>query len=131
MPTVRVLLQRVGDQTAVIGTRGQQVRDAVVVIVIVALVSLAVLVGIQLRAVDNSRTVVPRVLVSIAIAGEERLLLAHTSIHSTEVLKIIRTQQCADVSDEATQYLSLLVSQGSPIKSLSISVLKRQNYWML
>lgn len=83
MPTVRVLLQRVGDQTAVIGTGGQQVRDAVVVIVIVALVSLAVFVSVQLGAVDNGRTVVPRVLVSVAIAGQERLLLAHTSVHST------------------------------------------------
>lgn len=83
MPTVSVLLQRVGDQTAVIRTRRQQVRNAVIVIVIVTLISLAVLVSIQLGAVDNSRTVVPRVLVSIAITGQERLLLAHTSVHST------------------------------------------------
>lgn len=83
MATVSVLLQRVGDQTAVIGARGQQVRDAVVVIVIVTLVSLAVLVSVQLGAVDNGWTVVPRVLVSIAVTGQERLLLAHTSVHST------------------------------------------------
>lgn len=85
MPTVRVLLQGVGDQTAVIRTRGQQVWDAVVVIVIVTLVSLAILVSVQLGAVDNGRTVVPRVLVSVAIAGQETLLPACTSVHSTPV----------------------------------------------
>lgn len=70
--TVRVLLQRVGDQTAVIRTWWQQVRDAVIIIVFITLVSFTVLVGVQLGAVDNSRAVVSRVLVTIAVTGQER-----------------------------------------------------------
>lgn len=76
-PTVRVLLQGVGDQTAVIRTRGQQVWDAVIIVVIITLVSLAVLVGVQLGAVDDGWAVVPRVLVTVTVTARERLLLAH------------------------------------------------------
>lgn len=79
LPTVRVLLQRVGDQTAVIRTGGQQVRNAVVIVVIVTLVPLAVLVRVQLGAVDDGRTVVPRVLVPVTVTGQERLLLTNTA----------------------------------------------------
>lgn len=70
--TVGVLLQRVGDQTAVIRTWWQQVRDAVIIIVFITLVSFTVLVGVQLGAVDNSWAVVSRVLVTIAVTGQER-----------------------------------------------------------
>lgn len=76
LPTIRVLLQRVGDQTAVIRTGWQKVWDAVVVIIIITLVSLAVLVGVQLGAVDDGWTVVPRVLVTVTVTGRETLLLA-------------------------------------------------------
>lgn len=69
--TIRILLQRVGDQTAVIRTRWQQVWDPIVVIVVITLVSLSIFVSIQLRAVDDSWAVVPRVLVTIAITGQE------------------------------------------------------------
>lgn len=58
-PTIGVLLQRVWDQTAVIRTRRQQVRDAVVVIIIIALITFAVLISVQLRTIDHSWTVVP------------------------------------------------------------------------
>jgi len=70
LPTVRILLQRVGDQTAVVRTRWQQVWNTIIIIIIIALVSLSIFVGVQLRAVDDSWAVVPRVLVTIAITGE-------------------------------------------------------------
>lgn len=76
LPTIRVLLQRVGDQAAVIRTGWQKVWDAVVVIIFITLVSLAVLVGVQLGAVDDGWTVVPRVLVTVTVTGRETLLLA-------------------------------------------------------
>lgn len=75
--TIRVFLQRVRDQPAVIRTRRQQVRDAVVIVIIVTLISHSVLVGVQLGAVDDGWTVVPGVLVAVAIAGEERAIVAH------------------------------------------------------
>lgn len=75
--TIRVLLQRVGDQTAVIRTRWQQVWDAIIVIVIITLVSLAVLVSVQLGAVDDCWAVVSRVLVTISITGQERFWSLH------------------------------------------------------
>lgn len=67
-PTVGVLLQRVRDQAAVIRAGRQQVRDTVVIVIVVTLVPLSVLVGVQLGAVDDCRTVVPRVLVAVTIA---------------------------------------------------------------
>lgn len=69
--TIQVLLQGVGDQTAVVGTRRQQVWDAVVIIIVVALVSLSVLVGVQLGAVDDGWAVVPGVLVAVTITGDD------------------------------------------------------------
>lgn len=67
LATIQVLLQRVGDQPAVVRARWQQVWDAVVVVVIVALVSLSVFVSVQLGAVDDSWAVVPGILVTVAI----------------------------------------------------------------
>lgn len=78
--TIRILLQRVGDQTAVIRTRWQQVWDPIVVIVVITLVSLSIFVSIQLRAVDDSWAVVPRVLVTIAIAGQETDVIAGANL---------------------------------------------------
>lgn len=69
--TIQVLLQRVGHQTAVVGTRRQQVRDPIIIIVVITLVPLSVFVCVQLRTVDDGRAVVPGVLVSVAITGDE------------------------------------------------------------
>ena len=68
--TIQVLLQGVGDEPAVVGAGGQEVRDPVCVVVVVTLVPLSVLVRVQLGAVDHRRTVVPRVLVTVAVAME-------------------------------------------------------------
>lgn len=57
-PTIGVFLQRVGDQTAVIRTRRQQIRYAIVVVVIVTLVAFSILVSVQLGTIDHSWTVV-------------------------------------------------------------------------
>lgn len=59
MPTIGVLLQRVGDQTAVIRTRRQQIWDAIVVVVIVTLITFSILISVQLGTIYHSWTVVP------------------------------------------------------------------------
>lgn len=58
-PTIGVLLQGVGDQTAVIRTRRQQIRYAIIVVVIVALVTFSIFVSVQLGTIYDSWTVVP------------------------------------------------------------------------
>lgn len=65
--TIGVLLQRVGDQTAVIRARRQQIRDAIVVVVIIALVAFSIFISVQLGTIYHSWAVVPRVLVTITI----------------------------------------------------------------
>lgn len=79
--TIQVLLQGVRDQTAVVRTRGQQVWDAVIVVIIVTLVSLPVLVGVQLGAVDDSRAVVPGVLVAVAVTGDDFIDFNSETLH--------------------------------------------------
>lgn len=66
--TVVVSLVRVWNQPAVVWSWRQNVGDAVVVIVVIALVPQAVFVGVLLRAVDHQRAVVLGVLVTVAIA---------------------------------------------------------------
>lgn len=70
LSTIQVLLQWVGDQTAVVRTRRKQVWDTIVIIVIITLVSLSILVSVQLRAVDDGWAVVPGVLVAVAITED-------------------------------------------------------------
>lgn len=66
--TVVVSLLRVRNQPAVVWSWRQNVRDAVIVIVVIALVTQAVFVGVLLRAVDHQWAVVLGILVTIAIA---------------------------------------------------------------
>lgn len=58
-PTIGVLLQRVGDQTAVIWTRGQQIGYAIIVVVIIALVAFSIFISVQLGTIYHRWTVVP------------------------------------------------------------------------
>lgn len=66
--TIRVLLVRVDDQSAVV----EVVEDAVVVVIVVAVVSEAVVVRVQLGAVGDVGTVVPGVLMSISVPAEDQ-----------------------------------------------------------
>lgn len=72
LSTIQVLLQWVGDQTAVVRTRRKQVWDTIVIVVIITLVSLSILVSVQLRAVDDSWAVVSGVLVAVSITENSR-----------------------------------------------------------
>lgn len=67
--TIRVLLEGVGNEATVVRAGGDEIGDPVIVIVIIALVSEAIAVGVQLRAVNDRGAVIPRVLVSIAVTG--------------------------------------------------------------
>lgn len=66
--TVVVDLVGVRHQPAVVGSRWQNVRDAVVVVVIVALVTQPVFVCVKLRAIDHQRAIIFGILVTVAIA---------------------------------------------------------------
>lgn len=71
--TVVVRLLRVRHQPAVVRSWRLDIGDAVAVVVVVALVPQAVLVRVQLGAVDHQGTVVLGVLVTVAIAaGRQR-----------------------------------------------------------
>lgn len=70
--TVVVGLVRVRHQPAVVWPRRHGVRDAVVVVVIVALVSLPVFVRVQLRAVDHEWAIILGVLMAVAVAAGGR-----------------------------------------------------------
>lgn len=68
--TVWVFLVGVGYKSAVIGPHavdGVIVRDAVVVVVFITVVSDAVIIRVQLRAVWDIGTIIPSVLVSVSI----------------------------------------------------------------
>lgn len=69
--TVLIQLVGVGHQSAVVGSRWQEVRDVVVVIVIITLIPQAVFVCVQLGAVDHVGTVVLGVLVTVAITTDQ------------------------------------------------------------
>ena len=66
-PTVAILLGWVGDQPAVVWSRGHHVWDAIVVIIVITLVTDAILISVQLGAVNDGGAVVCAVLVSISI----------------------------------------------------------------
>lgn len=70
--TVSVFLPGVRDQAAVVWSGGPAVRDAVVVVVLVALVPDPVLVRVQLGAVGHRGAVVPGVLVAVPISVVQR-----------------------------------------------------------
>lgn len=65
--TVVVSLVRVWYQPTVVWSRWYAVRDPIVVIIIITLVTQPVFVSIQLGAIDNVRAIVLRILVTIAI----------------------------------------------------------------
>lgn len=130
-PTIRVLLQRVGDQTAVIRTRWQQVRDAIVVIIIITLIPLSVLVCVQLGAVDDSWTVVPRVLVAVTVTGRERLLLVRTHVvpqctQYTETSNNKNSNNVIPVLVSVTGVSNQVVVRISLKESRSVSIIKHQ-----
>jgi len=70
--TVAILLGWVGDQPTVVRSRGHQVRDAIIVIIIITLVTNPILVSVQLGAVNDSGAVVGAVLVPVSITVGER-----------------------------------------------------------
>lgn len=71
--TVAVLLGRVGDQPAVVWSRGHQVWDAVIVVIVITLVTNSILIRVQLGTVYDSGAVVCTVLVPVSITvGEGR-----------------------------------------------------------
>lgn len=70
--TVVVGLVWIRYQPAVVRPWWHDVRDAIVVVVIVALVSLPVFVRVQLGAIDYERAIILGVLMTVAVtAGEE------------------------------------------------------------
>lgn len=69
--TVVVNLVWVWHQSAVVWSRWQNVRDPVVVIVIVALVTESVFVCVQLGAIDHEWAIVLGILVTVAITTGE------------------------------------------------------------
>lgn len=70
--TVAILLGWVGDQPAVVWSRGHQVWDTIIVIIIITLVTNSILIGVQLGTVNDGGAVVCAVLVPISIAAGER-----------------------------------------------------------
>lgn len=70
--TVAILLGWIGDQPAVVWSRGQQVWDAIIVIIIITLITNSILICVQLSTVDDSGAVVCAVLVAISITAEKR-----------------------------------------------------------
>ena len=68
--TVIISLVRVGYQSAVVRSRWQKVRNTVVVIVIITLVAHAILVRIQLGAIDHQGTIILGVLMAVTITAE-------------------------------------------------------------
>lgn len=70
--TVTVLLGWVGDQPTVVRSRGHQVWNAVIVIIIVTLVTDSILISVQLGAVNDVGAVVCAVLVPVSVTVGER-----------------------------------------------------------
>lgn len=82
--TVAVLLAWVGDQPAIVRSRGHQVWDAVIVIVVITLVANSILVSVQLGTVNDSGAVVRAVLVPVSVTvGERRGGWRHRSAEGT------------------------------------------------
>lgn len=70
--TIEVLLQWVRDQAAVVWTRWKEIRNPIVVVIIITFISDAVFVCVQLGAVDNCRTVVSGILMPISITEDRK-----------------------------------------------------------
>lgn len=65
--TVVVNLVRIRHQPAVVWSRWHNVRDPIVVVVVITFVTQPVFVSVQLGAVDHERAVVLGILVTVAI----------------------------------------------------------------
>lgn len=74
MLTVAIFLGWVGNKPAVVWARGNQVWDAVIIVIVIAFIANPVLVGVQLGAVNDGGAVVCAVLVAIPITAEQRLV---------------------------------------------------------
>lgn len=70
--TIRIFLVGVGHQAAIVRAGRHVVGDPVVVVIVVAFVPQAVVVGIQLGAVGDLRAVVFGVLMTVPVAGQDR-----------------------------------------------------------
>ena len=124
--TVVVYLVGVGHQSAVIRPRRQEVRHAVVVVVIVTLVPEAVLVRVQLGAVDHQGAVVLAVLVPVTVAAGEEEEKEEEVTHRVDAhLHQVTFWEMMDEGGwretAGVMYLSWLVSQESPTRSWSMS----------
>lgn len=124
--TVVVNLVGVRHQPAVVWSRRQGVRDPVVVVIVVALVTEPVFVGVQLGAVDHERAIILGILVTVAITtGEEtqshdvnkEAVVPAGVAEGKTVCVCTRTQR----RDWKCYHLSWFVSQESPTRSLSMS----------
>lgn len=67
--TIVIFLPWVGDQPAVVRARGQEVRNAIIIIILITLITQPVLICVQLGAVNNGGAIVCAVLVPITIAA--------------------------------------------------------------
>lgn len=121
--TVVIDLVWVWYQTAIVRSRRQSVRDPIVVVVIVALITQPVFVCVQLRAIDHEWAVILCILVTVAITTLEM-----TQSHDiNQSCSSNRRRSCLDICKNTTQrlwrysHLSWFVSQESPTRSLSTS----------
>ena len=69
--TVAILLGWVGDQLTVVSSRGYQVWDAIIVIIIITLITNSILICVQLGTVEHSGAVLRAVLVAVSIIAEK------------------------------------------------------------
>lgn len=69
--TVVVCLVRVGHQAAIIRAWGKEVRDAIIIIIIITLVTQSIFISVQLGAVYHQWTVVLWILMSVTITVEQ------------------------------------------------------------
>lgn len=100
--TVVVNLVRIWYQPAVVWSRGQNVRDPIVVVVIVTLVTQTVFVCVQLGAIDHLWAIILGILVTVAVTTEE-------GTQSNYVNKSCSTSSsgkpCSDICKSTTQRL--------------------------
>lgn len=83
--TVAILLAWVGDQPAVVWSRGHPVWNAIIVVIIITLVTDSILISVQLGTVNDVGTVVCTVLMPVSITvGERRGSLHHGSREGSE-----------------------------------------------
>lgn len=144
--TIRVLLVGVGDEAAVVWAGRCVVGDAIVVIVVVTVIPQPIVVRVQLGTVGDLGAVVLGVLVPVPITGSKNRVTAvlHTGapapcpctlVIPKDLVIPLPGLQARNGWDRVVTppqrgpYLSSLVSQMSPTRSLSISVWRRAVPW--